>query len=148
MPAKVQSNLRLRAQLNGVVKRMPRLAKDKIKGKIEKRILSGYSPVKQWGKFDPYSKAYAKQKGVPRTQVDMTLSGKMMNSLEAKATRKGVIEIFFRDKKKARYHHNGEGHLPARRLLPTGRNEVFIKDISDFIISVLRKVIRKQFRSR
>ena len=147
MPARVKVNIQLRAKLGGVVKRMPRMSKDLIKGKIEKRILSGMSPVKQWGKFDKYSRAYAKQKGVSRNQVDMTLSGKMMNSLEAKATRRGIIEIFFKDKK-ASYHHNGKGELPARRLLPTGRNEVFIKDISDFIIATLRKVVRKQFRSR
>jgi len=95
--------------------------------------------------YKKYSKEYAKQKGVSRRQVDLRLTGRMMESLKAKVKRKegkGAVSVDVtgaRNKKLAGYHQNGTDKMPARPFM-------FIsKKTLSRIINKLKKDILKRF---
>lgn len=62
---------------------------------IVSRSLAGYD--KNDKKFVKYTKGYADTKGVKRTDVDLTLSGEMLDSLELVSHKSGEIVIGYKD---------------------------------------------------
>lgn len=126
-----------------IKKNFSRELKQEIEVEILEEIVKGKSPVKG-KKFKDYSSKYAEKKGY-RRPVDMTVSGKMLNSLKAKQKPDGVVELEFKSKI-AGYHNNGEGRLPERRLLPTKRGETFKPSIMNKIKAILQKAIKKAIK--
>lgn len=62
-------------------------------------------------KFKAYTKEYAERKGVPRSSVDLVLSGDMLNTIKEKKTGKVKISIADNELDKAYGHIKGmEGH--------------------------------------
>lgn len=84
---------------------------------------ASYKNPKTGRGYKKYSKEYAKQKGVPRSNVDLRLTGKMMASLRAIVKRgknKGSVIVDVtgaRNKKIAGYHQNGTDKMPRRPFL-------------------------------
>jgi hypothetical protein len=101
-------------------------------------ILAGISPV-TGKRFKKYSEAYAVKKGQKRP-VDMSLSGKMLDSLKVRTTSKGSISFVFTDFKAA-IHNNGEGKQPMRKLLPSKNKENFTGAIEKRIQKVIDKLV-------
>jgi hypothetical protein len=82
--------------------------------------------------------------------INMTLSGKMLDSLKAGSKRDNAM-IWFNDKK-AEYHNEGAklwhgGELPKRRLLPTNPGERFHKNVFKLIRSYVGEAVEKAFKS-
>jgi hypothetical protein len=98
-------------------------------------------------------KTYAKQ-GLGYNKklrpINMTLSGKMLDSLKA-GNKRDEAMIWFNDKK-ADYHNEGAklwhgGELPKRRLLPTNDGERFHKNVFKLIRSYVGEAVEKAFKS-
>jgi hypothetical protein len=82
--------------------------------------------------FDDYSESYAEKKGVSVSDVDLTLMGDMLLSVDARNSG-GVIELFIDDKlntKKGFNHHTGDT-LPKRPWF--GINAKEAKDIASSV---------------
>ena len=75
--------------------RVSRLARDQFASKVIEQMIertqSGISRNKR--SFTEYSKEYAERKGVDRKDVDLTLFGDMLGSIEAEALRGQKIKI-------------------------------------------------------
>lgn len=98
-------------------------------------------------------KTYAKQ-GLGYNKklrpINMTLSGKMLDSLKA-GNRRDEAMIWF-DDEKATYHNEGAklwhgGELPKRRLLPTNDGERFHKNVFKLIRSYVGEAVERAFKS-
>lgn len=114
---------------------------------IVEKIVSGISPVKGQNRYKKYSEGYSKKKG-RSAPVDLVDSGDMLNNMRARQTNSKNIIIEFPDKEqnaKASYHNDGEGKLPQRKILPTGRN-TFKADIMSKIIDALNKAIKESIK--
>jgi hypothetical protein len=73
--------------------------------------------------------------------VNLTLTGKMLNSFKVKI-RNNKISLFFSDKKAA-YHNNGTDKIPRRAMLPTESGEEFNRNITLRIREVVSKSIKQ-----
>ena len=71
--------------------------------------------------------------------VNLKLTGEMLSSFFIKNTKNGFL-VGFTDKK-ARWHNQGKGKLPERRLLPTGSREKFNNRINRTIRIELKKIV-------
>lgn len=78
-----------------------------------------------------------------QSPVNMELSGDMLDSLTFN-TSKGVLG--FSDKK-AKWHNEGEGKLPVRRLLPNNPGERFNRRAEQRIRQGLSDAVRKEARN-
>ena len=110
---------------------------------IKDLISKGISPVKGYRRFAPYSPSYKEAidsgrfPGKSKRPVNMTLSGKMMDSLDIRVRGENA-EISFTDEKAVYHNDLGAGKAQTiRRLLPTNNGEVFTKVIDDKIVEAL-----------
>lgn len=143
MPAKITKKIRFKRLIPDARTKFSKDLKKSIVKVIRTKIESGVSPVKGQNRYPKYSEGYAKKKG-RRRPVDMTLTGKMLDSLKAvlKSGRKTVVVAFTgrRNKKLAEYHTLGDGQ-PMRKLLPVGR-ETFKRDILNKIVRFADEAIK------
>lgn len=75
------------------------------------------------GAFAPYKPGYAASKGVGQTQVDLTLTGQMFNSITRQAQGGNSVRLFFTNaiaEAKAIKHHFGLEGMPERRFFAVG----------------------------
>jgi len=159
--AKVKVDIRgLRKQLKGIrnewQKEASKTAEPVLKKAIiEENILRGKSPVQGEGRFEKYSVSYRwlirarlSSFGKRATPVNLKLSGQMLSTFSVKEISKG-LSIGFSDII-ARYHNDGGGNLPERRLLPTRPSERFNRSINmsikGWLESSLKKVIARRGR--
>jgi hypothetical protein len=132
-------------------------AKDEAAGVLRdetlKAIRRGVSPVKGFGRFEPYSETYKtaiKKKRYPNKRrirpINMTLTGEMLKSIFVKIKKNSVIIGF--DNKLADIHNRlGAGKSKVvRRLLPTNEGERFSRKITTELSKVLTKVAREIFK--
>lgn len=114
---------------------------------IDDNIKKGFSPVKNQGRYESYSKSYKEAIRKGRTQpktttspVNLTLSGQMLNSFEVKKTPKG-ISMEFPDEL-AKYHNElGAGKSKViRQMLPRG-NQEFKASITKQLIDLLKQAV-------
>jgi len=113
---------------------------------IQDNIQKGLSPVAGKNKFVKYSKQYAKKKGKSQP-VDMTDSGEMLFNDLKSWKRLGKIGIRF-DSKIAKYHNEGEGNNPERRLLPTKNGEKFKSGIMNKVKAILRRAVKEAIKKQ
>ena len=73
--------------------------------------------------------------------VNLTVSGKMLNSFKVK-NRKGGISLFFTSKTAA-YHNNGTDKIPRRAMLPTEQGEEFNRNITLRLREIATKTIKE-----
>lgn len=113
---------------------------------IKDSILKGKSPV-QGKRFDGYSESYKEAIKDKRyvmfdkkqRPVNLKLSGEMLESIKVTANQKsGKIKIEFTDQK-AKWHNNGSGNLPERRIFPKP-GEDWSRLIKNKIRDALKKV--------
>ena len=84
---------------------------------IEERTLNGHDI--NGNKFKPYTKAYADEKGVSRSDVDLYARGDLLNSIEeVRASGKYSIKIAVNDGVETlkAYNHNVGDTLPKRKF--------------------------------
>ena len=101
---------------------------------MEVRTKSGID--KDGVKFRSYTPEYAKAKGISRSQVDLSDTDLMLNSLAFKATGATGIEIFIKNANRSRVanvHHLGLKPAPKRDFWGLPKRE-----IKEIINSVLR----------
>lgn len=120
---------------------------------IKDQIQRGISPVAGIGRFQKYSTSYrdaiksgkgdASKKSGKVSPVNMTLSGEMLDSLNAK--RSGTkLKIGFKDKKAAFHNDQGAGKSKViRRLLPTDDGEKFNAKLLQNIREVVKRIFIK-----
>lgn len=116
---------------------------------VIQEIKQGKSPVEGQGRLVEYSPSYkdaigyklGRQFGKRERPVNLSLSGKMLLSVNVRERKSGVT-IGFSDKK-AEYHDElGAGKSKTlRRMLPTRTGETFSRTIMSKIIKVLRTEI-------
>lgn len=121
-----------------VSKRFARDLKDELEGAIQDEMMSGNSPVRGH-KWPEYSESYAKRKGFKKPNLFLT--GKMLKSLSITQTKKGTLQILFKDEK-AKWHNDGEGYLPQRKMLPS-EGESFNVRLTKLIRRVLVDAVKK-----
>jgi len=116
----------------------------------------GISPVRGERRLERYSASYTKaiQKGWLEFQdkkvrpVNLFLSGKMLRSLEFKATY-GSLLVGIWDSEMvelASYHQDGTDKMPARRFVPTTSGEALTVTIDRALINKLKDIITKAIK--
>ena len=99
--------------------------------KMQERTTSGKDI--NGNNFKPYSKEYAKQKGVTRNSVDLVLTGKMLTSFEEAQRQKNVVKVKLRDEEAPKaYNHNVGDTLPERTFFGV-IEESEVNDIVDTV---------------
>lgn len=144
MPVSIKKRMALKDLPKDISKRFSKMLKQDIEVEIINEILEGKSPVRNH-KFEKYSESYAKTKGREKP-VDMFKTGDMLDSIKVKQNTKGDVIVSFSDKK-AKYHQNGEGRLPVRKLLPKGK-EKFNTRLTKFINKILRLAVKKTIKKQ
>lgn len=78
-----------------------------------------------YNQFEEYSKEYAKAKGVKRSDVNMTLTGAMLSSVNFQEQRKNLVEINIADGEEAlkSYNHNIGDTVPRRTFFGLNKEE-------------------------
>lgn len=81
--------------------------------------------------------------GKKKSPVNLKLTGEMHKSMKTMKTPNG-LEVYFTDEK-AEWHNKGvpENNLPARRILPTNKDEEFNLNIWRRIKKVIQEAIKK-----
>ncbi len=127
-------------------------------GEIVRLIQSGQSPVKGGGgqsggksRFQDYSPSYKDQIRKGRYKkyskklrpVNLTLTGKMLDSISKKINKNGFT-IFFRDEKAIYHNELGAGKSKViRRMLPLGGQE-FTAAITRQLVDILDRLIKSE----
>lgn len=112
-------------------------------------IRKGTSVVQGEGRFQKYSDSYIKAikdnryPGKKRSPVNLTQSGDMLDSLKFQKS-DGILKF---TSKLAKYHNDGEGNLPERRLLPNRDGERFNPRVRKVLRDSLSAAVKKQARS-
>ncbi len=107
---------------------------------VERIIERTQSSISKTGaRFKRYSKAYSESKvfkrfGKSRGNPNLTLFGRMLNSIHIGTTTANTVTVEITNKKqvdKARGHINGANNLPVRDFwgLPKGDQEDILKDL-------------------
>lgn len=118
-----------------------------------KSIRRGVSPVRGFGRFEPYSETYKtaiKKKRYPGKRrirpINLTLTGEMLKSIFSKVKKNSVIIGF--DNKLADIHNRlGAGKSKVvRRLLPTNEGEKFTRKITSELSKRLTKIAKSIFK--
>lgn len=95
------------------------------------------------GRFTPYTKDYAEDKGVPQTHVDLTLSGQMLDSMHGRMERDAII-IYFKGRHEdadmanhelAAIHHKGIPPMPERPFFDLTEEE------EDFVVTAMQRIL-------
>jgi hypothetical protein len=81
--------------------------------------------------------------GKKQSPVSMRLTGKMLDSLTFNSS---TGKLGFGDKK-AKWHNEGDGNLPVRRLLPTNPGERFNRRAEQRIRDGLSEAVRKEAKN-
>lgn len=114
-------------------------------GKVRKDKATGaqYTPLSKTGKVqrDKFEKGFGV--GKKQSPVNMRVSGDMLDSLTFN-TSTGILG--FSDEK-AKWHNEGEGKLPVRRLLPNNPGERFNRRAEQRIRQGLSDAVRKEARN-
>lgn len=116
----------------------------------------GISPVRGERRFESYSAAYTKaikkgwleEKGKKVRPVNLILSGRMYRAIERKA-RYDKLEVGIWDSEMAKlagYHQNGTDKMPARRFIPTDKDEALTVTIYRALLNKLRDIIKREIR--
>lgn len=113
-------------------------------------IKKGISPVGKEGRFKRYSISYRdaikKQgpslKGKKVSPVNMIKSGKMLDSITFNA-QSGKLSS---DSELIRYHTEGKGNLPIRKLLPYEKGQEFSRRLNQNLVENLNKAIGKELK--
>ena len=111
----------------------------------------GTSPVEGVGRFQKYSESYTEaikkdglKVGKKRSPVNMTLTGEMVYSLEAKDSGEGKVVIQFTDPKATFHNDQGAGKSKTiRRLLPTEPGERFTTRINREVVKAFKEIVKK-----
>ena len=135
------------------VKRMAQNTVDRHK----KQILSGKGSNNQ--PFKKYSKRYAKRKGVSRENVNLKLTGKMLNAFNVQRTKvkkNQEIQFLYGIKKnkqgtKLFNHNEGEGKMPPRSVAQNQElgdkvEEGIVKDFANVISKNLSRMRKRRVR--
>jgi hypothetical protein len=115
---------------------------------IKTTIQSGNSPVKESGRFVEYSPSYKKAilrgvyPGKRLRPVNLTLTGRMMNSLIARNTNTGFT-LYFTNKLAKIHSQIGAGKSRTIRKVMPGRGESFKKSITLESDEMVRKILLK-----
>ena len=152
MPIKIKAKINVKRDLNRAKEGFYKLVENTIVKAIKEFIQRGISPVKGQVRYDRYSESYREQikdgKVKSKTKVspvNLTQSGRMLDSLSATRNNRGVL-IKFEDKK-AQYHDiDGAGKIKAiRRLLPNtgGRDR---ENFNDRLIQNLKKLYERSIK--
>lgn len=155
--AKKFNKRRFALQLDAITKKAVRkvttVDKEDIRDEIVATIISGVSPVKNFGRFKEYTDDYAREKGVRPVDVDMVRTGEMLKSF--KVTQKKVNQLTFRFDSKIATFHNEKGirrrdkggriRLVRRRLLPI-KDETFKSDIIKLITNLVKRAFNRTAR--
>ena len=144
MPIKIIKKLFLKDLPSNIKKNFAVEVKREMADEIAKEILSGKSPV-TGDRFEEYSDSYEKIKR-RKKPVDMLNTGEMLDSLTIKQDKMGRVKIFFKDKK-AKWHQEGEGNLPVRRLLPA-RDEEFNARLNKALMKLLKNAVKKTIKKQ
>ena len=152
MPAKVTKSLTLDTLIKDIRKeaKKEKRLRDRVVALIKRYIMTGRSPVMGQGKFQKYSKKYAKEKGF--SKPNMKVTGDMLNSFDhVDSSKPGNFKIVIRDEKADFHNRLGAGRSKViRRLLPTVKNERFDPKVRERIVNVFfgaaRRAIKKQRR--
>ncbi len=105
----------------------------------QRRTLAGQDV--EYGALSPY----AEQSGRAGS-VNLSDTGRMLNSLSARTTKDGV-ELYFADSQRAIValaHQTGSGHLPVRKHF--GFNESDAKQIMDKLNAIISSALRRDNR--
>lgn len=121
--------------------------KTEVLNAIKDQVEKGISPVKGFNRYKDYAESTAKKKGRKRP-VTLKETGKMMDSLTAQQSKKGV-KLFFkgaRNSKIANYHHTGTDKMDARPVLPFFKGQQFKRLIQDKINNAYKKAVAKAIK--
>jgi len=146
MPVKITKNLKSLKSLPTRVKKMwTKEMKQEFADEIVEQIVKGKSPVRSHT-FEQYSPKYGVKKGgvKPVDMIGFKRGGKMLKSLKVVAAKGGVIARF--SDKKAKYHNDGEGNLPERKLLPTNKGETFNTYLTKILNKLLNRAVKKEVK--
>lgn len=158
MGVKIRRRLTLPSLTRDIKRDFSRVIDEVLETEIKRSIISGVSPVGNFGKFPDYSDEYADIKGVPVTSVDLVLTGDLLNSLSVNTTRAGTIEASF-DSKLAEFHNgNSENKpmqgtklrngLPVRRILPDRKGEQFSSRIINKLVKAVERIVARAIRKQ
>jgi len=135
MPVKITSKIGIKRLPKRVKKNFALAIKAEIADKIVAKIISGKSPV-EGESFADYTDKYAKIKG-RKAPVDMLVSGKMLESIRVNQNAQGSLIVKFLSVI-AGYQQK------KRKLLPTKSGSNFTPDIMRFILSKLKKAVKRE----
>jgi len=96
------------------------------------------------GPFVPYRPGYAAQKGVAPSQVDLTLTQQMFNSLARRPEGGASVRLFFANaiaEAKAIKHHYGLEGMPERRFMAVGEERAEVIILENLVQLVTQKRI-------
>ena len=85
-------------------------------------------------RFNKYTKPYAKQKGTSRTNVNLTDTGKMLNSIKWKKIKNGIEIYFSGSEQNAKAHGNQIKNKRKFFGIDRRQREKLIKKIGEIII--------------
>ena len=122
---------------------------------IKKLCLSGQSPVEGRGRFQRYKDtsnypgriiALDEYPGKTKSPVNLFLSGKMLDAIEAFRSGKAIRLGIFNDNEaldRAIAHNEGKGKMPRRAFLPTKDGEKFAQTIMRAIVDIFDKRVKE-----
>lgn len=147
MGIKVTKNLKsLKSLPQRIDKKFSQEMKKDFGDEIVEQIVKGKSPVRSHT-FEKYSDKYGAKKGgvKPVDMIGLKRGGKMLKSLKVTRETGGGVNVRF-DDEKAKYHNNGEGNLPERKLLPTNEGETFNTFLTKVLNELLNGAVKKEVK--
>ena len=147
MPVKITKNLKsLKSLPQRIEKKFSQEAKKDFGEEVVEQIVKGKSPVRSHT-FTPYSDKYGAKKGgvKPVDMIGLKRGGKMLKSIKVTRVTGGGISVRF-DDPKAKYHNDGEGNLPERKLLPTNKGETFNTYLTKILNKLLNRAVKKEVK--
>ena len=145
-----------KTDLSKVLKQVQEEGPEIIIKEVRETIERGNSPVKGYGRFVEYSDVYKeaiksgryKSEGKKNRPVNLTLTGKMLNSLIDRTTKTGFV-IYFTSKLAKIHSEEGAGKSKTiRKIMPkTGSSESWkesvVRPLKSFIKSLIEKQLKK-----
>lgn len=159
MPVKIKKRLKALAFAEMAKPKFLENVSKIIKPLIKDAISKGISPVNQKkglgkkntggkSRFQKYSQSYIDTFGTASAPnkkerpVNLNLTGALIKSLSVQK-KKDYVEVEFKDEKAVWHNDEGAGKSEViRRLLPTGENEEFSRNIQNKIVEALSEAIK------